>query len=304
MERCDLPHLTSFLEYLSLERGLSRLTIQAYRRDLCHFWEYLASTGQRDLGRLTRHHLRKFLEGESRRGMSVRSRSRELVSLRNFFKYLYMSGRLPEDVTELMHSPRMPREVPRTLSEEEVGKLLAAYDVIPEERLRPRYLRNRAVLSILYATGLRASELGDLKVSGIQFSEGVMRVLGKGGKERVVPFDSRAARAIQEYLKEGREALDRTRRAPFLLLNLRGGRMDKRSIWDVVSQAAKLAGLGQKVHPHLLRHSFATHLLAHGADIRVIQELLGHASISTTQVYLAAERSRLQESFRRFHPRA
>ncbi len=304
MESCDLPHLTSFLEYLFLERGLSRLTLQAYRRDLCHFWEYLAGEGKQDLEALTRQDLRKFLEEESRRGMSVRSRSRELVSLRSFFQYLYMTGRLGEDITELMHSPRLPQEVPRSLSEEEVSQLLSAYDVIPEERLRSRYLRNRVILSLLYATGLRASELGALKVSGIQFTEGVMRVVGKGGKERVVPFDPRAAQAIQEYLREGREALDRTGRSPYLLLNLRGGPMDKRSIWEVVSQGAKLAGIAQRVHPHLLRHSFATHLLAHGADIRVIQELLGHASISTTQVYLAADRRRLQESFRRFHPRA
>ena len=304
MRECGLPHLKEFLEHLSLERGLSRLTLLSYRSDLCHFWEYLSSCGFPRLPEITRNHLRGFLEWEEGRGKSPRSRSRELVSLRSYFQYLYLMGALAEDVTELMHSPRLPQTVPQTLSEEEMGRLLSAFDAPPEERLRARYLRNRAILAILYATGLRATELCTLKISGIHFDEGVVRVLGKGGKERVVPFDARAAQAIRDYLENGRKELDRTGRVPYLLLNLKGGAMDKRRVWDVVSEAAHLAGLGKHAHPHLLRHSFATHLLANGADIRVIQELLGHSSISTTQVYLAADRSRLQEAFRRFHPRA
>ena len=304
MRECGLPHLKEFLEHLSLERGLSRLTLLSYRSDLCHFWEYLSSCGFPRLPEITRNHLRGFLEWEEDRGKSPRSRSRELVSLRSYFQYLYLMGALAEDVTELMHSPRLPQTVPQTLSEEEMGRLLSAFDAPPEERLRARYLRNRAILAILYATGLRATELCTLKISGIHFDEGVVRVLGKGGKERVVPFDARAAQAIRDYLENGRKELDRTGRVPYLLLNLKGGAMDKRRVWDVVSEAAHLAGLGKHAHPHLLRHSFATHLLANGADIRVIQELLGHSSISTTQVYLAADRSRLQEAFRRFHPRA
>ncbi len=299
-----LPCRKEFLDFLLLERGLARLTIRAYRTDLDKLWGFLRAQGVVSLEAVTREDLRDFLEREAAQGMGPRTRARELVSVKAFFHFLRSKKLLPLDVTELMGAPRLPKMVPQALSEEETRRLLAVYDAPPAEKDRPRYLRNRCILAFLYATGLRVSELCALRMTSLDSERGVLRVQGKGGKERVVPFDQRANHTLQEYLKDGRPALDRTGRAPFILLNLEGKAMNRRSVWQVTDEAGRLAGIRQQVHPHLLRHSFATHLLAHGADIRSIQELLGHASVATTQAYLSAEASRLKDAFQRFHPRA
>jgi integrase/recombinase XerD len=299
-----LPHRKEFLDFLLLERGLSRLTIRAYCTDLDKLWGFLRGQGVVSLEAVTREDLRDFLEREEAQGMGARTRARELVSGKAFFHFLRLKKLLPIDVTELMGAPRLPKTVPQALSEEETHRLLAVYDNPPTEKDRPRYLRNRCILAFLYATGLRVSELCSLRMASLDSDRGVLRVQGKGGKERVVPFDQHANHALQEYLQDGRPALDRTKRSPYILLNLEGRPMNRRSVWEVTDEAGHLAGIRQQVHPHLLRHSFATHLLAHGADIRSIQELLGHASVATTQVYLSAEASRMKEAFERFHPRA
>lgn len=299
-----LPHRKDFLDFLLLERGLSRLTIRAYCTDLDKLWGFLRGQGVVSLEAVTREDLRDFLEREEAQGMGARTRARELVSVKAFFHFLRLKKLLPIDITELMGAPRLPKTVPQALSEEEIHRLLAVYDTPPTEEDRPRYLRNRCILAFLYATGLRVSELCSLRMASLDSDRGVLRVQGKGGKERVVPFDQHANHALQEYLQDGRPALDRTRRSPYILLNLEGRPMNRRSVWAVTDEAGRLAGIRQQVHPHLLRHSFATHLLAHGADIRSIQELLGHASVATTQVYLSAEASRMKEAFERFHPRA
>ncbi len=299
-----LPYRKEFLDFLLLERGLARLTIRAYRTDLDKLWGFLLAQGVDSLEAITREDLRDFLEREAAQGMGPRTRARELVSVKAFFHFLRLKKLLSRDVTELMGAPRLPKTVPQALSEEETRRLLAVYDAPPMEKDRPRYLRNRCILAFLYATGLRVSELCALRMTSLDSERGVLRVQGKGGKERVVPFDQHANHALQEYLKAGRPVLDRTGRAPYILLNLEGKAMNRRSVWQVTDEAGRLAGIRQQVHPHLLRHSFATHLLAHGADIRSIQELLGHASVATTQVYLSAEASRLKDAFQRFHPRA
>ncbi len=299
-----LPHRKEFLDFLLLERGLSRLTIRAYRTDLDKLWGFLRAQGVVSLETVTREDLRDFLEREEAQGMGARTRARELVSVKAFFHFLRLKKLLPIDVTELMGAPRLPKTVPQALSEEETHRLLSVYDNPPTEKDRPRYLRNRCILAFLYATGLRVSELCSLRMASLDSDRGVLRVQGKGGKDRVVPFDQHANHALQEYLQDGRPALDRTKRSPYILLNLEGRPMNRRSVWEVTDEAGRLAGIRQQVHPHLLRHSFATHLLAHGADIRSIQELLGHASVATTQVYLSAEASRMKEAFEQFHPRA
>lgn len=299
-----LPYRKEFLDFLLLERGLARLTIRAYRTDLDKLWGFLRAQGVGSLKAVTREDLRDFLERESAQGMGPRTRARELVSVKAFFHFLRWKKVLPVDVTELMGAPRLPKTVPQALSEEETRRLLAVYDNPPTEKDRPRYLRNCCILAFLYATGLRVSELCDLRITSLDSERGVLRVQGKGGKERIVPFDQHANHALQEYWKDGRPALDRTERSPYVFLNLEGMAMNRRSVWQVTDEAGRLAGIRQQVHPHLLRHSFATHLLAHGADIRSIQELLGHASVATTQVYLSAEASRLKDAFQRFHPRA
>lgn len=299
-----LPHRKEFLDFLLLERGLSRLTLRAYRTDLDKLWGFLRGQGVVSLEAVTREDLRDFLEREEAQGMGARTRARELVSVKAFFHFLRLKKLLPIDITELMGAPRLPKTVPQALSEEETHRLLAVYDNPPTEEDRPRYLRNGCILAFLYATGLRVSELCSLRMASLDSDRGVLRVQGKGGKERVVPFDQHANHALQEYLQDGRPALDRTKRSPYILLNLEGRPMNRRSVWEVTDEAGRLAGIRQQVHPHLLRHSFATHLLAHGADIRSIQELLGHASVATTQVYLSAEASRMKEAFEQFHPRA
>lgn len=304
MRESSLPHLVEFLEYLALERGLSRKTLSAYRNDLNLFGEFLKKAEISDVSAITREHIREFLQEEQGRGMAEKSLARELVSVKAFFRYLAVAHLRDDDIAEVMTSPKLPAVVPECLSVEEVTALLAAYDNPPEEKLRPRYLRNRAALAVLYATGIRVSELCDLRVAGIDFQNGLMRVRGKGDKERMVPFDLHAAEVMQDYLRDGRPALDLSGRAPYLMLNLHGERMDRRLMWQVVEEAGKAVGITRSIHPHLLRHSFATHLLTNGADLRAIQELLGHASIDTTQVYLTADTSRIAQTFRKFHPRA
>lgn len=299
----DSELLKQFIEYLALERGLSRKTLLAYRSDLVLFQKFLNDASVDDVQEITRDHIREFLEKEQRSGKRPKTLARLLVAIKAFFKFLAISHIREEDITEVMASPRLPRVVPECLTLEQVTALLHAFDNPPEDKYRAKYLRNRTALAILYATGIRASELCDLRLTSIDYHEGVMTVRGKGDKERVVPYDDNANQAIQEYLQKGRPELDVTGKAPYLLLNLKGNRMDKRSLWDIVEEGGRLVGI-ENLHPHLLRHSFATHLLTNGADLRVIQELLGHASIDTTQVYLSADTSRIQQAFLKFHPRA
>lgn len=304
MLESSLEHLKEFCEYLSLERGLSRKTILSYRSDLVIFGRFLEARKITSPADVTREIIRDFLAEEGKRGMSERSRARELVSVKMFFRFLVLTQCLEADVTEVMSAPKLTAKIPECLSVEEVSRLLTAYDCPPDEKSGPKYLRNRAALALLYASGIRVSELCDLKLAAIDFAEGVMRVRGKGDKERLVPFDAQAARAMQDYLEQGRAALDVTGRCPYLMVSIRGRQMNRRTLWGVVEEAGRLAEINKRIHPHLLRHSFATHLLANGADLRAIQELLGHASIDTTQVYLSTDTSKIADAFHKFHPRS
>lgn len=304
MLESSLEHLKEFCEYLSLERGLSRKTILSYRSDLVIFGRFLEARKITSPAEVTREIIRDFLEEEGKRGMSERSRARELVSVKMFFRFLVLTQCLEADVTEVMSAPKLTAKIPECLSVEEVSRLLTAYDRPPNEKSAPKYLRNRAALALLYASGIRGSELCDLKLAAIDFAEGVMRVRGKGDKERLVPFDAQAARAMQDYLEQGRAALDVTGRCPYLMVSIHGRQMNRRTLWGVVEEAGRLAEINKRIHPHLLRHSFATHLLANGADLRAIQELLGHASIDTTQVYLSTDTSKIADAFHKFHPRS
>jgi integrase/recombinase XerD len=295
-----LEHLQDFIEYLTLERGLARLTCDAYRTDLAAFDEFLTEQKRpHTVADLTREDLRAFLDAERTAGRAEKTVARRLVSLKAFFRYLAVDHILPADLTEPMVSPKVWQRVPECLTEEETRALMEVYAGDD-----PESLRNRAILEVLYASGLRVSECCDLKVTGANLQEGLLRVIGKGSKERVVPCGKAAVDAIARYLEKGRAALDTTAKAPFLFLNKRGARMGRKTVWDIVEHAGHAAGLKKRIHPHLLRHSFATHLLAHGADLRAIQEMLGHESITTTELYTHLDREYLRDTIMRFHPRS
>lgn len=299
-----MPFLKEFLEYLLLERGLARKTVDAYRNDLVIFGEFLEKNSISDVKEITRDSIREFLAVEQQRGMAPKSLARELVAIKAFFRFLAVTHVREDDITEVMLSPKLPQPVPDALSVEEVARLLAAYDTPPDEKSRVAYLRNRTILALLYATGMRVTELCDLRLTSVNFNDGLLKARGKGDKERMIPFDQNASRALQDYVKDARPVLDVSGRSPYLILNKHGRRLDRHQMWLVVQEAGVLAGIQKHIHPHLLRHSFATHLIANGADLRATQELLGHASVNTTQVYLATDVSRAREIFKKFHPRA
>ena len=294
-----LTCIQDFLEYLTLERHLAKQSIVSYRYDLVAFREFLAEMGRDEVTGITRDDIYAFLADQQLHGIKEKSLARRLSAIKSFFRFLALDHVIPHDITEVMTTPQVPQHIPEYLTEDEATALVNAY-----QGDTPRELRNSAVVELLYATGIRVSECCDLRLASVNFTEGVMRVIGKGSKERVVPFGRPAALALEMYLQKGRPELDPLHRQPYVFLGKRGGRLNRRTAWDIVEQGGVIAGITKKLHPHLLRHSCATHLLAHGADLRVIQELLGHASIDTTQLYTHADTSRLQQTFLKFHPRA
>lgn len=295
-----LDGAAAFADYLLLERGLAKHTLEAYRNDLALFTAYLEKGGVTEWSQVTRDHIHDFLGAEKTRGMAEKSVARELVSIKAFFRFLTLEHRIPGDITAVMESPHLWRRVPDVIGPEDIAKMLAVFDGDD-----PISLRNRAILELLYASGLRASELCDLRTSGVDMKECMLRVVGKGSKERLVPFGRSAAEALARYAADGRPALDRTGKSPYFFLNAKQGRqLGRRQIALIVEQAGLAAGLPQHIHPHMLRHSFASHLLSNGADLRVIQELLGHASVDTTQIYTSTDLQHLAQTFKKFHPRA
>ncbi len=248
---------------------------------------------------MKRDHILDFLEQEKFSGHAVSTLGRRLVSIRLFFRWLTSEKEITSDITEVMDSPRFWKLIPDFLSLSEVEALLNAF----KGRL-PLELRNRALLELLYASGLRVSELTDLRLDGVDFEQGVLRVLGKGQRERVVPFGKSAARSLSRYIEKGRPLLEPTGRVVELFLSKSGIALTRARVWTLVKEAALRAGIDKNLYPHLLRHSFATHLLANGADLRVIQEMLGHADIATTQIYTHTDSARLSRTHQKFHPRA
>ncbi len=289
----------AFLDYAALERGLSENTREAYARDLGFLLGFLAARNRRDLNRVTRDDILDFLSETRESGRAVRTVVRRLVTVRVFFRYLVNEGLLAADPTEVMDSPRLWRELPGVLRPGEVERLLAQPD--PARRLG---LRDRAILETLYATGLRVSELTGLAVDDLRFDVGCLRCIGKGNKERIVPFGEKARAALEGYLAEERPRLARDAEARRVFLSRSGRPLDRRDVWAMIRARARDAGIGTPVSPHTLRHSFASHLLARDAPLRVIQEMLGHADIATTQIYTHVDGDRLRRVHARFHPRA
>ena len=291
-------YLDEFINYLTVERGLSPNTTAGYRSDLEKFIGFLAGRGKGGFQEVRRDEVIDFLMAEKERGLTPRSLARALVSIRMLFRFLSLEGYVRRDVTEVVESPRLWKMLPEVLSVAEVESVLRQPDT---STVLGR--RDRAVLELLYASGLRASELTRLEVDDVNLQSGFVRARGKGGRERIVPLGRSAARALSDYLERSRPRLLKGRRAAALFLSRRGGPFTRQWLWRLIGKYLREAGIATKAGPHILRHSFATHLLGGGADLRVVQELLGHSQISTTQVYTHVDRERLKEVHRRFHPR-
>ncbi len=286
----------AFLDYLGAEAGRSERTRAAYRADLLDFARFAAREGVHDPGAVTRPVVTLYLVSLRRRRLAPTTVARRLAALRGFYRFLLRERHVASDPTEDVSSPRRGEELPRVLSSEEVARLLAQ----PDPRT-PEGLRDRALLELLYSSGLRVSELVGLDVGDVDLESELVRVLGKGSKERVVPVGSYAVRTLQAYLTLGRPRL--ARRSAALFVSRLGRRLSRQWVWRCLRRYARAAGISRPVTPHMLRHSFATHLLEGGADLRSVQELLGHASIATTQVYTHVARQHLRQAFDRAHPR-
>ena len=288
-------HVPAFLDYLRVECGLADNTCKAYRRDLRRFVDYLASEGAGTLGALSVRHVEGFLRRCRARKLAVSSAARALAGVRTFCRFLVLQGALRQDVSASIDAPKKWSRLPTVLDPAAVERLLAA----PQVGADAFALRDRAILMLLYATGIRASELTGLKLRGVNFNLGVIRVMGKGAKERIVPAADRALSAVREYVEGGRGRAD----AEELFLSRTGRALGREQVFRIIRKYVVRAGLRGKVSPHTLRHCFATQLLAHGADLRSVQEMLGHADISTTQIYTHVDASRLKSIHRKFHPR-
>jgi integrase/recombinase XerD len=291
-----------FLSYLELERGLSRNTLDAYRTDLHQYGEFLGAHGLDALA-VRPADVSEFLAGlaigDGRPACSSATVHRKAACLRSFYKHLRRDELIGEDPTAALSAPRRAKKLPQVLNYAEVQKLLAA-----PRGDEPTTLRDRALLEVMYACGLRASETIGLELGDVNLEEGFLRARGKGSKERLVPLGRKAIAAISAYLRGGRPKLVGERHEVKLFVNFRGGPLSRQGLYKIVQRNAREAGLGGQLSPHTLRHSFATHLLAGGCDLRAVQEMLGHADVSTTQMYTHLSGERLKEVYFQAHPRA
>ncbi|GAA2176652.1 site-specific tyrosine recombinase XerD [Arthrobacter parietis] len=305
--------ISEYLQHMLVERGLSVNTLAAYRRDLLRYHRFLTAAGIESMDTVTRQQVSAFAQGlatgeDGQAPLSPRSAARTVVAVRGLHRFLALEGTTTADPAEDVHPPTAGQRLPKAISVDDVTRILEAVDTST-----PGGLRDRALLEFLYSTGARISEavgldVDDVSVDAALDGPAVVRLFGKGSKERLVPLGSYAARAIESYLVRARPALaanaSERNSAPALFLNLRGGRLSRQSAWTILKAAAERAKVAGEVSPHTLRHSFATHLLQGGADVRVVQELLGHASVTTTQVYTLVTADTLREIYAAAHPRA
>ena len=290
--------IDEFCDALWLEDGLARNTLEAYRSDLAQFATWLEAQQRKDLISADQADIQSYLGYQFRKKTRATSVARLLSALKRFYRYCLRQGRVKADPTLRIDSPKLPRGLPKSLTEEDVENLLAA-----PRADKALGLRDKAMLETLYASGLRVSELVTLKLGQVSQDMGVVRVVGKGSKERLVPLGEEAIAWIRQYLKEARPELLGGRAADDLFVTARGSAMTRQMFWHLLRRYAAQAGLKKPISPHTLRHAFATHLLNHGADLRVVQLLLGHADISTTQIYTHVARERLKQLHAKHHPR-
>ena len=292
MRNEDLVDL--YLYHLRVEKGLSQNTIEAYSRDIRTFLEFWSDKPLREF---QRNKVAKYLSFLRERGLSARSIHRALVALRGFFRFLLLEGHLEEDPLEEVSFPFFPKKLPNPLTLEQTKELIEKPD-----SSTPIGLRDSALLELMYGTGIRVSEASDLRLEALQLELGFILVKGKGEKERIVPIGEIAKEKLLRYLSEGRPKLLKNQTSPYVFLNPQGRKLSRQGIWKIIKKYALLCGI-RDISPHTLRHTFATHMLQGGADLRVVQILLGHADISTTQVYTSVTIDYLKEIHRRFHPR-
>jgi len=297
-------HIGHFLTFLSVEKGASGNTVSAYRNDLQQFDAFLSgvhSNGKaREWEKLERDAIVEYLLALRKKNYAEATVARKVAAIKSFFQYLHAEGTIRRNPAESLESPRVGRSLPKPLSVTEVDELLEQ----PLKRNTPEAKRDRAMLELLYATGLRVTELVSLDVDDINMSGPYVRCMGKGSKERTIPIHEQAAAAVAEYLNDGRAQLVKNRRESALFVNRRGERLTRQGFWLILKQYAKEANIATPVTPHTLRHSFATHMLRGGMNLRHVQELLGHANISTTQVYTQIANEHVRQVYEKAHPRA
>jgi integrase/recombinase XerD len=292
-ELCD-----RFFNYLAVEKGLSRNTLDAYSRDINRYLEYLSLQGIEDIFRTTASGILGFLALEKKRGQSAKSMARNMSAIRTFYRFLLTENVLNSDPLTNFQNPKAIRRLPEVLSLEEVDKLL----VVPDVK-KPKGKRDKALLEVLYATGLRVSELIHLSLNDLNLEVGYIRVFGKGSKERIIPVGEIALKEMRLYLEKARGEILKKRKSPYLFIGNSGKSITRQALWKMIKKYARLAGIEKEISPHVLRHSFATHLLERGADLRSVQSMLGHVNISTTQIYTHVTRERLKDIHTKFHPR-
>lgn len=291
--------LDEFLNFLTVERGLSKNTIVSYKADIMHFIERMEGAGLKNIDKIKKQDITDYLLYLKKKGISSNSISRALVAIKMFYRFLVQEHLVKDDVAGVLESPRLLRHLPDVLNVDEVDRLIASPDV--RDWLG---IRDRAALELMYATGMRVSELADLRTDGLNLDLGFIKCKGKGDKERIVPIGKKAKEAIARYNDKVRPELAKLGNDPCLFLSRFGRKISRQSFWKMIKKYTRMARIRKEITPHTLRHSFATHLLEHGADLRIVQEMLGHADISTTQIYTHINKERLKSIHRQFHPRA
>ena len=290
--------IDAFLNYLSVERGLANNTLIAYHKDLDVYTDFLSSHSVNTLSRITKNNIIDFMLAQKDKGIAANSIARRLAAIRMFHRFLTRERITPADPSNLIDSPKLWKKIPDTLSLNEVEALIAEPDV-----RNTQGIRDKAVFETLYATGMRVSEAVNLKKDNVNLDIGFLRCIGKGNKERVIPLGKKAIATIRRYLEVSRPALLKKKECEFLFVSRLGKRISRQSLWKLIKKYAQQAGIKKSIKPHILRHSFATHLLERGADLRSVQEMLGHSDISTTQIYTHINKDRLKTIHRMYHPR-
>jgi integrase/recombinase XerD len=291
--------IDEFMNYLSVERGLAKNTLLAYRRDLTKYIEYLSQKSINTTNRVNREHVSNFMFDLKKHDMSATTICRSLAAVKMFHRFLVRENLAKEDPTALVDTPKLWQRIPSVLTQAEIESMIAA-----ASGKKVQQVRDQAILEILYASGLRVSELADLKTTSIDYDVGFVRAVGKGSKERIIPLGKKAREAAQKYLLYARPQLLKERTDDVLFLSRLGKKISRQSLWAVIKFYARKANIKKTIKPHTLRHTFATHLLEHGADLRSVQEMLGHADISTTQIYTHVDKERLKSVHKQFHPRS
>jgi integrase/recombinase XerD len=290
--------IAEFMNYLSVERGLAKNTLLAYENDLAAYTAYLAKSGLKDVGSVKREHLTNYMYVQKKAGLSATSICRSLAAVRMFHRFLVRENFSKEDPTDLVDTPKTWKRVPDVLSQAEIDAMIKA-----TQGRDWQSVRDNAILELFYASGMRVSELVGLRVDSVNFDVGFVRCIGKGSKERLIPIGTKAKEALERYLKSARLKILKARQTDVMFVSRLGKGISRQSVWNLIKDYARKANIKKTIKPHTIRHTFATHLLEHGADLRSVQEMLGHSDISTTQIYTHVDKERLRSVHKQFHPR-